>query len=797
MPQISKRKLAIDIIMVLVFTITVTAGIHYAVRSYMLDRAEQSVENLILSQRGLHHYIQKVMHPAFYKAIEKGGISRDFYTPELFSSSYIVRVMHGFYNEELLKHNRPNIYYKLASENPRNPINKADPFEIDLIKMFNANRDMKEFHQIITIDGEKYFYYAKPFLENDKPCLRCHGKPEDAPVGLQALYPGEGGFNEKTGHIRAIESIRAPMQRDLTILITVYAFVSITALSLITLFLIGKRLRTEVRVKTNNLENELAARKQAEIDIQLQTKELEKEITERKASQEALKESEQYFRSLVEFAPEALFVQSHNRFVYLNPLMLNLLGANSQEELIGRDFRDFVAPEYLNAVKDRISFQFSTGMPAPPMEQEYLTLHGQRIPVETTAMAIRYHGENANLVFVRDIRYRKHSEEEKAKLQAQLLHAQKLESVGRLAGGIAHDFNNILMIIKNCCYICMKETDSNHQTYQFLIETNKAAQRATDLTRQLLAFSRQQHIAAKVIDLSEVVGGMTKMIKRLIGEDIHLECASAKDIWAVRLDPSQIDQILVNLCVNSRDAIRDVGKINIEITNQKIDESYCEEHPYFKPGEYVLLTVSDNGSGMNADILSHIFEPFYTTKEMGKGTGLGLAMVYGIVKQNDGFIEVCSEPDIGTTFKIFFPRYKGEDTTNNGEKDEIIIPRGHETILLAEDDAEILSLCSQMLTALGYKVLSANTPAEAINLAREHREEINLLLTDVIMPDMNGKDLAERLRETHPELKCLFMSGYTADIISQHVEIEDGIFFMQKPFSLSDIGSKVRELLDG
>ncbi|MEI6208797.1 MAG: GAF domain-containing protein [Desulfuromonadales bacterium] len=390
----------------------------------------------------------------------------------------------------------------------------------------------------------------------------------------------------------------------------------------------------------------------------------------------------------------------------------------------------------------------------------------------------------------------KRGEEERLKLESQLHQAQKMESIGSLAGGVAHDFNNKLSVILGHAYLALTELPENHPIRENLEEIRKAADQSADLTRQLLAFARKQTIVTKVLDLNETVTGMLKMLGRLIGEDIHLTWQPAPNLWLLKFDPSQVDQILANLCVNARDSISKNGKILIETGNSIIDGEYCARHADVLPGEYVRLIVSDNGCGMDKKILDRIFEPFFTTKETGKGTGLGLATVFGIVKQNNGFINVYSEPGMGTTFTIYLPRHVGKTEQALKEGMEKTAPRGQETILLVEDELAILNMASIILTKQGYSVLQANTPAEAIRLTKEHSGVIELLITDVIMPEMNGKDLAHKLQFLLPQLKCLYMSGYTADAIAQHGVLAEGVYFIQKPFSLTDLATKVREALD-
>ena len=385
---------------------------------------------------------------------------------------------------------------------------------------------------------------------------------------------------------------------------------------------------------------------------------------------------------------------------------------------------------------------------------------------------------------------------EKISLEAQLQQAQKLESVGRLAGGVAHDFNNMLGVIIGHTDLAMSRVDPDRPLFADLQEIRKAAGRSAELTQQLLAFARKQTVAPKVLDLNETVEGMLRMLRRLIGEDIDLRWLPGARMWPVKVDPSQIDQILANLCINARDAIEDVGRITIETNITSFDQAYCADHPGFTPGDFVVLAVSDDGKGMDRETLKRIFEPFFTSKEIGRGTGLGLATVYGIVRQNEGFINVYSEPGSGTTFRIYLPRHCGEPAEAPKEVPPAPAGRGNETILLVEDEPAILNLARMLLEGFGYRVLPAPTPGEAIRLAEEFAGKIHLLIADVVMPEMNGRELAANLTSRYPGLKRLFMSGYTADVIAHHGVLDEGVNFIQKPFSVQGLAAKVREVLD-
>ncbi len=386
--------------------------------------------------------------------------------------------------------------------------------------------------------------------------------------------------------------------------------------------------------------------------------------------------------------------------------------------------------------------------------------------------------------------------EEKAILEKQLQQANKMESVGRLAGGVAHDFNNMLGVIIGHTEIVMSQMVPDQPFQTSLGEIHKAALRSADLTRQLLAFARQQTVAPEVLDLNETLKAMFNMLHRLIGENILLTWQPGEDLWLIKVDPSQIDQIIANLCINARDAISGAGKLTIKTENHVLDEAYCSLHPGSVPGEYVLLSVSDNGCGMDQETLRQIFEPFFTTKKVGKGTGLGLATVYGAVKQNNGYIYADSEPGQGTTFTIYLPRYLGP--AQQVQSKEVAEPDTgqQETILLVEDEPSLLAMTTRMLQMLGYTVLAANSPAQAFQLAQEHTADIRLLITDVVMPAMNGRELAEKMLRIYPHLKIMFISGYTADIIAHHGKVDEKANFLQKPFSKHDLAVKIRETLE-
>ena len=507
-----------------------------------------------------------------------------------------------------------------------------------------------------------------------------------------------------------------------------------------------------------------------------------------------IQESAERYRSILQTAMDGYWrVDMQGNLLEVNDAY-SLMSGYSKKELLSMSISDLEAAEIPEDTAVHIQKIISQGMDR--FESRHRRKDGSYFYIEVSVQ-FRPSDDNGQMVaFVRDITERKQAEEEKTKLENQLQQAQKMESVGRLAGGVAHDFNNLLTVILGGAYLALNEVDPGQPLHEYITSIQKAAEKSADLTQQLLAFARKQTIMPKILDLNQTVTDMIKMLKRLIGEDIELSWKPEAKLWPVKADPSQIDQILANLCVNARDSIFDIGKITIQTGNRTVDEGYRAVHADFTPGEYVKISVCDNGCGMDKETLAQIFEPFFTTKGVSQGTGLGLATVYGAVRQNNGFINVYSEPGLGTTFTIYLPRYVGSSDQKLTNAQAQQAPMGLETILLVEDEPSILNMTTMILTKQGYTVVMANCPAEATRLAGELSGEIDLLITDVVMPEMNGKDLANNLMSLYPKLKCLYMSGYTANVIAHHGVLDEGMHFIQKPFSLPDLAIKVREVLD-
>jgi PAS domain S-box-containing protein len=520
------------------------------------------------------------------------------------------------------------------------------------------------------------------------------------------------------------------------------------------------------------------------------------DITERKLAEDALRQSEERFSRFFHSSTVGTSItrMSDGQFADVNDAYLCFFGY-TREEVVGKDALTLGIWANLEERAKMTGILEKQGG-VKDFETTFRRKSGEIRDVSISMEVIELTGQQYILGLTHDITERKRAKEEQEKLEAQLFQAQKMESVGRLAGGVAHDFNNMLGVIIGRAEMAIDEVERTDPLYEDLQEILKAGRRSADLTRQLLAFARKQTAIPTILDLSDTISGILKMLRRLIGEDIDLHWVPGPELWKVKIDPSQVDQILANLVVNARDAISGVGAITMRTENVVIDDSVRTDHLEFIPGDYVQLTVSDTGEGMSQEVRENIFEPFFTTKELGKGTGLGLSTVYGIVKQNDGFIYVASEPGKGTTFKIYLPRFEAEITQAASEEAADKRPRGTETILLVEDDEAILNLSKTILEKLGYAVLTAHSPIRALHLVEEHPGELHLLITDVVMPQMNGRALAEQLGAIRPNLKCLYMSGYTADVIAHQGILDAGVNFIQKPFGSDDFASKVRQVLD-
>jgi PAS domain S-box-containing protein len=500
----------------------------------------------------------------------------------------------------------------------------------------------------------------------------------------------------------------------------------------------------------------------------------------------ALRESEEKFRGLVEGSTSAIWIHDGKNFLYANPAALQMTGYNF-DELSRLGVTNLIHPDFRESVMKRSEERMKGNELPKHYEYQIVRKNGEAVWIDFSGALIDYQGSQAIIASAYDISDRK-------RLEEQLVQAQKMEAIGRLAGGVAHDYNNMLAVIMGYTELAAMILGKDDPVYNYIDMIRSTSRRGADLTRQLLAFARREIISPKPIEPNRAIFVLQKMIQKLIGEDISLKFLPGRNVWNIKIDPTQFDQILVNLATNARDAIGGVGKIVIETSNIVADAAYTRGKIGFPPGEYVVLSFSDNGKGMDKETLDKIFEPFFTTKEKGRGTGLGLSTLYGIVGQNGGSVDVYSEPGKGTTFKFYFPRYYGEVEAPEDEEETLDVS-GSETILIVEDEEELLDLTKSSLEEYGYKVLTSLSPGKSILLCEMYHDEINLLLTDVVMPSMNGKELRDRIQRIMPGIKTLFMSGYTADIIAHRGVLEEDVEFIQKPFTPYALARKVREVL--
>ncbi len=521
-----------------------------------------------------------------------------------------------------------------------------------------------------------------------------------------------------------------------------------------------------------------------------------RDVTERIEAEQALKKSEERYRTILDTMEEGYFEDDlKGTLTFVNDAACRLMGYD-RDELIGMNYRNYSSPETARHMYEVYHRIFESGNSEFMMDYEIIRKDGSVRTHQANAALLRDQagGPKGFRVLVRDVTERKRAEDEKAKLEGQLLQAQKMESVGRLAGGVAHDFNNMLSVILGYTELIKLRLEPDNPLLHDLMEIERAAGRSKDITAQLLAFSRKQIISPRPMNLNDLISSRQKTLARLIGEDIDLRFYPGEGLWSIRFDLSQMEQILVNLAVNARDAMPHGGKLTIETANILMNEDYCRMHLGFTPGPYVLLAVSDNGSGMDKETLQNVFEPFFTTKETGKGTGLGLATVYGIVQQNNGFINVYSEQGQGTTFKIYLPRsMDGVEVSEEILEQPVALGSGK--VLLVEDDDLMRKMTTDMLKTIGYSVLAVGSPLEALSICEEKDARLDLVITDVVMPGMSGRELRDKLGIIRPDIKVLFMSGYTSNVIVHHGVLEEGVHFIQKPFSLNDFARKVQEAM--
>ncbi len=514
------------------------------------------------------------------------------------------------------------------------------------------------------------------------------------------------------------------------------------------------------------------------------------DITHRKQAENALKEQKEVLQTILDHIPIMIVFLEANRTVrWINHCFEKTLGWSLEEcrrnDLIVEMYPD---PEIRESIREFFQSANETWREFPIRLRD-----GNQLDSSWMFIPLL---DGCKIAIGQDLTERKQIEAEKSKYQEQLLQAQKMESIGRLAGGIAHDFNNLLLAIKGYSTFAIEAVEPYTPIYEDLIEVQKASDRAAALTRQLLAYSRKQVLQPVILDLNELILNTDKMLRRLIGEDIDFVTIPTDQVWKVKADPGQLEQVLINLAVNARDALPRGGILTIETKNVILDEDYTSRHLDAHPGSYVMIAVSDNGIGMSREIIEKIFDPFFTTKEKGKGTGLGLSTVLGIIKQSGGFVYVYSEPEKGTSVKIYLPRVEEEMVSGDPKLPDILSVEGKETILLIEDEDMVRRIVKRAILDHGYRILETRDGEEAITISQQHFGKIDLMITDVILPKMSGRELADQLALTRPEMSILYMSGYTDNAIVHHGMLDQGIHFIQKPFSTDEFLKKIRKILD-
>ncbi len=756
-------------------TVLVMVGLYFWADAYVMRQAEKNVENLLISHKGIHHYFQQVMHPALYRYKEEGEMPASFYAPELFSSSFIVRNQHQYYNKERELAGLPSIYYKMAAINPRNPVNKADSLEMKLIKMFNDQRELKIYRDVIEVEGKKHLYVAMPFLENKKACLKCHGKRSDSPIQLQERYPGQGGFNEEEGDIRAIISIRSPLEREsLTLFIFVIALLA-GCLTILGLFLFNASLRTKVGSRTRELEKEIAEHRQAE---------------------ERVAAASERFNVVLDSIDALIYVADMESYELL---FVNKYGRDIWGEVTGKTCWQALQSDQ----EGPCSFCTNKYLVNDDGEPSGIYLWEVQNRVnqewyECRDRAIRWiDGRLVRLEIATNITDRKVAEQEKQELEGQLRQAQKMEAVGTLAGGIAHDFNNILTPILGYAEMVQEDMAPGSTAWERQNEIVKAGNRAKELVKQILSFSRQSDQELQPIQVHLVVKEALKLLRSSLPTTIEIKQNIDTKGGYVLADPTRIHQVMMNLCTNAYHAMRESGGIlAVSLTTMNIGPEDSVPELNLVAGDYLRLEVSDTGCGMTPKVRDRIFEPYFTTRAKGEGTGLGLSVVHGIVKGLGGHITVYSEPGQGTTFHVYLPRYSHEDDAALQEVAPAALPTGHEHILVVDDEPSIVELMEQLLSRLGYQVTTVVDPQLALEMIESGQPVIDLVITDMTMPHMTGAELAGKILGLRPELPIILSTGFS-EIITEEKARAMGIRRMvMKPVFKEDVARVVREVLD-
>ncbi len=797
------------------FAIGSLSWIHQELHEQALAEAKAKARILLDRNVVTHEYFTAQLKPSLY-GIVKDLMAQGYFEPKWMSSTYAVREQQKLFNKLNLK----KYYYKEVAINARSPENEADKFERKIFDRFMSDPKMEEWSGIRQLSDGPYFTLIRRSESMSKACLRCHSDPSQAPKGLIQKYGDVRSFHRALGELTSLASIRIPLdqayaQADLTTQKFAIGFAAMIFAVFLMLFFLNHKIfarplqivrdeALEITTGRLDLGHQIKARLPGEWqdlavafntmsgELKKERETLEQRVDEATA---ALKASESRFSTLFKSSPIWMALNRFDDGTYLdvNEAFSQVTGFSRDEALghtsaqIGLWDPDNDRERFVDELRRQGHFD--------GREAVFYDKDGKPIYTLWSARRVEINGQPCVLNTLVDITPQKKADEEREKIAEQLRQSQKMEAIGTLAGGVAHDFNNILSAVIGYTELTIEDLPTSSPLRENLNQVLQSSWRARNLVSQLLAFSRKQVLEIKTFPLNDLIKHNQAMLSRIIGEDIELKVALAPDAGFVEADFNQIEQVLLNLVANARDAMPDGGKLTIETANVDLDDDYASRHPDAESGPYVMLAVSDNGPGIDPRHKKHIFDPFFTTKETGKGTGMGLATVHGIVKQHLGNIYLYSEVGIGTTFKVYLPRAeRAADILT--ERVQIADMRGgNEVILLVEDEQAVRHFIVKTLTKLGYEVTEAGNGPAAIDLMKEADYEIDLLLTDVVMPQMNGKTLYQNLSADRPQLKVLYISGYTDNVIAHH-GVLDGVAFLQKPLSIVSLANKIREVLD-
>ena len=740
------------------FTLAAGAVIHLAIQRYLLGEAEENVQNVLFTQRGLHRYIQEVMHPEYYRALGSGEVDPGYYAPQILSSSYMVRRAHALYNEERVRAGLPPIYYKLASDNPRNPLNLADARERDLLRRFNEDRSLRAQHEIVTVDGQEYLEYSIPFLETTPACLRCHGRRQDAPAGLAALYPGGGGFGEQAGRIRAVETVRAPFGGERRLGWTVTGALSAGLLFLAGLVLFNGRLRRSVRERTRTLQAEVAERQRAEAEVG------------------DLKDS---LSAVVTAMPSMLVgLDEAGRVTIWNQQAERATG-RSQAEAAGKELAE-VLPGLAAPL-----LALRAGAEGPSSRERVdAEVDGRRRCFDLLHYPLTAHGVRGGVFRIDDVTERVRGEAHQAQ-------SQKLEAIGTLAGGIAHDFNNVLSAITGYTQLALEQPlePGLREDLQAVLE---ASHRATALTRQILTFSRQGPQEARPVQPAAVAREALKLLRATIPATVEIRAELASEA-SVLADPTDLHRVLVNLCTNAAAAMRDGGLLEVVVSEVDLDAAFAASHGHCATGRHVRLTVRDSGVGMTPEVKARVFEPFFTTRSDQGGTGMGLAMVHGIVQRMGGTVSVSSAPGKGTTFDVYLPVRPPAEVAGRGVEAEG--QAGTERVLFLDDEEAVCRLAERTLGRLGYRVSAFTAPATALAAFEAAPQAFDVAVTDMTMPGLTGDEVARRLKAHRPDLPVVLCTGYSERLSGERGRPAGVDLLVTKPVVGAQLSGVIRAVL--